>query len=70
MSMTVPGWHCQALEHGLVAQRLVRLTDYQRLNGCLPEVTAADEDELWILCDAQTRLAERVAVAETARKLP
>jgi hypothetical protein len=68
--MTVPGWHSQTLEHGLVAQRLAPLTDYQRLNGCLPEVTAADEDELWILCDAQTRLAERVAVAESARTRP
>jgi hypothetical protein len=68
MSMLVRGWHNEAFAGGLVAQRLGRLTDYQILNGCLREITAQDEGELWLLCDAQTRLAERVAVAEHARK--
>ncbi|GAA3981199.1 hypothetical protein GCM10023085_74420 [Actinomadura viridis] len=65
--MLLPGWHCEAREHGLVAQRLGPLTDYQLLNGCLPEIAATNESELWLLRDAQARLAERVAVAEAVR---
>jgi hypothetical protein len=70
MFTLVRGWHSEAFMGGLVAQRLDRLTDYQLLNGCLREVTAKDQGELWLLCDAQARLAERVAVAEYARKRP
>ncbi|MFD0538630.1 hypothetical protein ACFQY7_37790 [Actinomadura luteofluorescens] len=63
--------------HARLAQRTLRhrpardpphpLSDYQLLNGCLEEIVAADEGELWLLCDAQTRLAERVATAERLR---
>lgn len=66
----VPGWTVELCGAGLVARRLVLLTDYQLLNGCLPVVQAATVGELWLLCDAQSRLAERVAVAEAARKRP
>jgi hypothetical protein len=67
MSMSVPGWRSGPRDEGLVALRLGGLTDYQLRNGCLPEVIAKDYGELWLLCDAQTRLAERVAFAEYAR---
>jgi hypothetical protein len=67
MFTSVPGWHSEPREGGLVARRLGRLTDYQLDNGCLTEVTAKDQGELWVLCDAQTRLAERIALAEYAR---
>jgi hypothetical protein len=70
MFTLVRGWHSEAFTGGLVAQRLDRLTDYQLLNGCLRQVTAKNQGELWLLCDAQARLAERVAVAEYARKRP
>ncbi|MWA00650.1 hypothetical protein F8568_009720 [Actinomadura sp. LD22] len=65
-----PGWYGEAMGNGFVARRLDRLTDYQLLNGCLPEVQALDEGELWLLCDAQTRLAERIALAESIRRQP
>jgi hypothetical protein len=62
-------WHCERLEDdGFVARRLGKLTDYQLLNGCLNEVHAVDEGELWLLCDAQLRLSERVALAESTRR--
>ncbi|MFB4300771.1 hypothetical protein [Actinomadura sp. NTSP31] len=64
------GWYGEAMGGRFVARRLDGLTDYQLLNGCLPEVQARDEGELWLLCDAQTRLAERVALAESVRRRP
>jgi hypothetical protein len=63
----MPGWHGERSERGLRATRVTPLSDYQLLNGCLEEITALDEGELWLLCDAQTRLAERVATAERLR---
>ncbi|TDE22045.1 hypothetical protein [Actinomadura sp. 6K520] len=63
----MPGWHGERSDHGLRATRMTPLSDYQLLNGCLDEIVAADEGELWLLCDAQTRLAERVATAERLR---
>ncbi|NKZ05546.1 hypothetical protein [Actinomadura latina] len=65
--MCMPGWHSERSDKGLRATRITQLSDYQLLNGCLEEVVAADEGELWLLCDAQTRLAERVATAERFR---
>jgi hypothetical protein len=63
----MPDWHGEASDDGFVARRVVGLSDYQMLNGCLHEVLAEDEGELWLLCDAQTRLSERVALAESTR---
>jgi len=65
--MCMPGWHSERSDKGLRATRITQLSDYQLLNGCLVEIAAADEGELWLLCDAQTRLAERVATAERLR---
>lgn len=65
--MCMPGWHSERSTLGLRATRVTPLSDYQLLNGCLEEIVAADEGELWLLCDAQTRLAERVATAERLR---
>ncbi|GAA4240578.1 hypothetical protein GCM10022254_65780 [Actinomadura meridiana] len=61
-------WHCEQMDDGFAARRLGKLSDYQLLNGCLDEVRAQDEGELWLLCDAQTRLSERVALAESTRR--
>ncbi|WP_329522025.1 hypothetical protein [Spirillospora sp. NBC_01491] len=61
------GWRNDVLDNALVARRVHSLSDYQTLNGCLEEITAGDEGELWLLCDAQTRLAERLTVAEAVR---
>ncbi|GGQ10280.1 hypothetical protein GCM10010187_28020 [Actinomadura coerulea] len=66
-TMCMPGWHSERSDAGLRATRVTPLSDYQLLNGCLEEIVAADEGELWLLCDAQTRLAERVATAERLR---
>ncbi|WP_143219852.1 hypothetical protein [Actinomadura sp. CNU-125] len=67
VSMCMPGWHSERSDGGLRATRVTPLSDYQLLNGCLEEIVALDEGELWLLCDAQTRLAERVATAERLR---
>ncbi|TDB91133.1 hypothetical protein [Actinomadura sp. 7K534] len=64
----MPGWHGERSDGGLRATRMTPLSDYQLLNGCLDEIVASDEGELWLLCDAQTRLAERVATAERLRR--
>jgi len=66
----MPGWHAERSADGLRATRVTPLSDYQLLNGCLEQLIAADEGELWLLCDAQTRLAERVAAAERLRAGP
>ncbi|TDD25219.1 hypothetical protein E1287_37400 [Actinomadura sp. KC06] len=65
--LCMPGWHSERTDKGLRATRISPLSDYQLLNGCLEEIAATDEGELWLLCDAQTRLAERVATAERLR---
>ncbi|MFI0406394.1 hypothetical protein [Actinomadura sp. 3N508] len=66
--LCMPGWHSErSAKGGLRATRISPLSDYQLLNGCLEEIVAMDEGELWLLCDAQTRLAERVATAERLR---
>ncbi|QFG23369.1 hypothetical protein [Actinomadura sp. WMMB 499] len=67
VSMCMPGWHSERSDGGLRATRVMPLSDYQLLNGCLEQIVALDEGELWLLCDAQTRLAERVATAERLR---
>ncbi|WP_433475251.1 hypothetical protein ACQPZP_42430 [Spirillospora sp. CA-142024] len=67
VTMCMPGWHSERSSRGLRATRVTPLSDYQLLNGCLEEIVATDEGELWLLCDAQTRLAERVATAERLR---
>ncbi|WP_433465162.1 hypothetical protein [Spirillospora sp. CA-128828] len=67
VTMCMPGWHSERSSRGLRATRVTPLSDYQLLNGCLEELVATDEGELWLLCDAQTRLAERVATAERLR---
>ncbi|MGP4022730.1 hypothetical protein [Actinomadura sp. 3N407] len=63
-------WYGEPLDDGFVAHRLTELSDYQMSNGCLAEVQVGDEGELWLLCDAQTRLSERVALADAARRRP
>ncbi len=60
-------WRPEFSLDGLVARRHAKLSPYQLLNGCIGEVQARDEGELWLLCDAQTRLLERIALAEVLR---
>lgn len=64
------GWYGEPLGGGFIARRLGELSDYQVSNGCLHEIQARDEGELWLLCDAQRRLSERVALAESVRRRP
>lgn len=63
-------WFGEISGDGCVARRRAVLSPYQLLNGCLGEVQARDTDELWLLCDAQTRLLERIALAEFLRGRP
>lgn len=63
-------WEGERSDGGFRAQRVSGLSEYQVLNGCLGEVRAQDEGELWLLCDAQTRLSERIALAESTRRRP
>ncbi|WP_433147019.1 hypothetical protein ACQPZ8_05680 [Actinomadura nitritigenes] len=63
----ISGWTITLEDHTYVATRLAGLTDYQRQWGAVAELDARTEGELWLLCDAQTRLAERLAVAEATR---
>ncbi|MFI0411533.1 hypothetical protein [Actinomadura sp. 3N508] len=62
------GWRPERVGDGIVARRIGWLSAYQFLNGCLDQVQAQDEGELWLLCDAQTRLSERIALAESTRR--
>ncbi|WP_242884433.1 hypothetical protein [Actinomadura litoris] len=62
-------WYGEVRGNGFVARRITGLTEYQTRNGCLQEVRADTHGELWLLCDAQSRLAERVGVAESMRRL-
>lgn len=63
----IPGWHVHTDGDVLVARRATGLTQYMIHYGALLEIRARDWGELWILCDAQTRLAERLATAEWLR---
>lgn len=63
----IPGWTITLEDRTYVATRHDDLTDYQRQWGAVSELDARTEGELWLLCDAQTRLAERLAVAEATR---
>ncbi len=65
---SMSGWHGERSHDRFIARRLAKLSDYQLLNGCLEEVQAVDSDELWLLCDAQTRLSERISLAESLRR--
>lgn len=60
----LPGWDVEDHDGLLVAGRKYELSEYAKEWGALDEVSARDAGELWILCDAQTRLAERLATAE------
>ncbi|MFI0483114.1 hypothetical protein [Actinomadura sp. 9N215] len=62
------GWFREQMDDGITARRIGWLSDYQLLNGCLDQVQARDEGELWLLCDAQTRLSVRIALAESMRR--
>lgn len=66
-SLQITGWDIVDDDGLLIATRRAPLTEYQRLNGAITEVTARDAGELWILCDAHNRLAQRIAAAEAAR---
>lgn len=63
----INGWSVVLEDRTYVATRTEGLTDYQRQWGALSEVEARTDVELWVLCDTQQRLAERLALAEAAR---
>lgn len=62
--MLIHGWDVAEDDGLLVAVRRGTLSEYQERYGAVDSVEARDEGELWILCDAQLRLAERLATAE------
>ncbi len=64
--MTIPGWNITEDDGLYNATRQGALSEYQQMYGALAEVDARSEGELWLLCDAQTRLAERLGTAENA----
>jgi hypothetical protein len=66
-AVTVPGWDVVVDDGLYVATRCGSLTEYQRSYGALSEIAVRDSGELWLICDAQTRLAERLATAEASR---
>ncbi|MBG6092359.1 hypothetical protein [Actinomadura viridis] len=63
----VTGWSITSDGKNYTATKDRELSDYQRRWGALAEVQARTVGELWVLCDAQTRLAERLALAEAQR---
>ncbi len=62
--MLIHGWDVTEDDGLLVAVRQGALSEYQVRHGAAGSVEARDEGELWIVCDAQLRLAERLATAE------
>jgi hypothetical protein len=68
IGVVVHGWDISEDDGLFSAVRQGDLTEYQVMYGALSLLDARDEGELWMLCDAQTRLAERLMTAEiTAR---
>lgn len=63
-SIPVPGWAVRWDDGDFIATRETPLTSYQMHFGALEEITCSDAGELWLLVDAQTRLAERLTTAE------
>lgn len=60
----IHGWDVSEDDGLFVAVRQGDLSEYQVRYGAAESVEARDEGELWILCDAQLRLGERLATAE------
>ncbi len=60
----IPGWRLHNEDGTWFALRDHKLSEYVRRWGALDEVHARDRGELMVLCDAHTRLAERLATAE------
>ncbi len=63
--MTIPGWDITEDDGLYTATRQAVLSEYQLMYGARVELDARSEGELLILCDAQTRLAERLGTAES-----
>jgi hypothetical protein len=60
----IPGWNVHIDNGWLIACRAHGLTEYMRGWGALDQLCASSPAELMVLCDAQTRLAERLATAQ------
>jgi hypothetical protein len=58
----VPGWDVVVNDNLHVARRRAPLTEYQRTYGTQAGIAVRDSGELRLICDAQTRLTERLAV--------
>lgn len=63
-SIPVPGWSISWEDGDFVAVRQTSLTSYQVHHGALEEISCGDAGELWLLCEAQRRLAEALTTAE------
>lgn len=66
----IPGWIVNVNRDAgeLMAVRIEALTDYQRMYGCRTEVSAANAQELELLCIAEMVHAAMVAKAEKAAR--
>ena len=63
-AIPIPGWNISWEDGDFVATRVAPLTSYQLHNGALEEVSCGDAGELFLLCEAQRRLAEALTTAE------
>jgi len=62
-----PGWDVSYDEDGggdYLATRKIPINEYQSMNGAVERLVADDAGELFMLCDAQNHLAERLLTAQ------
>lgn len=68
LAIPVAGWDISYDGDGVigdfVAVRKTPLTEYQAVNGAMERMCADDAGELFLLCEAQRRLAESLSTAE------
>lgn len=63
-SIPIPGWAIAWHDGDFVATRTAPLTSYQLHYGALEEIACRDAGELFLLCEAQRRLAESLTTCE------
>lgn len=63
--MLIRGWDVSEDDGLFIAVRRAPLSEYQKRYGALAEVESREDGELCLLIDAQTRLADLLATAES-----
>lgn len=59
-----PGWDVSYDDGDWIAVRKERLSAYQTTFGAIQQFVCDRPDELWLICEAQRRLAEQLRTAE------